>query len=123
MHKILYLSLLLLLLSCYQPERRCSDFKNGKFKYEALVNGELQKTIFIRNDSIQIEIYQGQTDTSQVRWINKCEFILKPVNPESLLEQYQLHFKIISTTNNAYKFQYNVVGETQKEIGRAERID
>lgn len=115
--------LLLSLFSCYTPERNCNDYKVGTYKYEALVNGNLEKTIFIRNDSLQIEIYQGKTDTSKIRWVNDCEFILTPVNPESILDKYQLHMKILSTTENTYQFQYNIVGEKQKEVGIAERTD
>jgi len=113
----------LLLYSCYTPQRKCNDFKTGSYKYEAFIDGKIQTTIFERSDSLQIEIYKGKTDTSKVRWINDCEFILTPLNPESILDQYQIHMKILSTNQNTYKFQYNVVGEKQKETGIAERIE
>lgn len=114
--------MVMLLISCYQPKRKCADFKVGEFKYEALVNGKLETTVFKRNDSLQIEIYKGKTDTSLIRWVNNCEFILTPVNPESILDQYQIHMKIMNTTKNTYTFQYNIVGDTQKETGSAERL-
>lgn len=121
-HMKVFLALIIFaFISCYTPNRNCSDFKTGAFKYETLINGNLEKTIFIRNDSLQIEIYQGKTDTSKIRWVNDCEFILTPINPESILDQYQMHMKILSTTNNTYQFEYNVVGEKQKEIGIAEK--
>jgi len=113
----------MLLVSCYTPERNCNDFKIGQYKYEALIDGELQATIFKRNDSTQIEIYKGKTDTSKIRWINDCEFILTPLNPKSILDQYQIHMKILSTNNNTYMFEYNIVGEKQKETGIAEMVD
>lgn len=118
----LCLLVLIITTSCYTPKRDCKDFKVGQYKYEALVDGKIEQTLFVRNDSIQVEIYKGKTDTSKIRWINDCEFILTPVNPESILDQYQMHMKIISTTPNAYTFQYNVVGETQKETGRATKV-
>lgn len=120
--KIICLLSFMLLASCYSPERKCNDFKTGRYKYEALIDGEIQTTIFERNDSIQIEIYKGKTDTSKIRWVNNCEFILTPLNPESILDQYQIHMKILSTKQNTYKFQYNIVGEKQKETGMAERM-
>lgn len=120
--KIICLLSFMLLASCYSPERKCNDFKTGRYKYEALIDGEIQTTIFERNDSIQIEIYKGKTDTSKIRWVNNCEFILTPLNPESILDQYQIHMKILSTNQNTYKFQYNIVGEKQKETGIAERM-
>ncbi len=112
-----------ILNSCYSPERKCQDFKTGRFKYEAFVGNEIQTTIFIRNDTIQIEEYQGKTDTSEVRWINNCEFILTPLRPKSILDQYQIHMKILETTANSYRFQYNIVGEDQKETGLATKMD
>lgn len=120
--KIICLLSFMLLASCYSPERKCNDFKTGRYKYEALIDGEIQTTIFERNDSIQIEIYKGKTDTSKIRWVNNCEFILTPLNPESILDQYQIHMKILSTKQNTYKFQYNIVGEKQKETGMAVRM-
>lgn len=120
--KIICLLSFMLLASCYSPERKCNDFKTGRYKYEALIDGEIQTTIFERNDSIQIEIYKGKTDTSKIRWVNNCEFILTPLNPESIMDQYQIHMKILSTNQNTYKFQYNIVGEKQKETGIAERM-
>ena len=114
---------MLLLLSCYAPERNCSDYKTGTFKYEAYVNGELETTLFIRKENLQIEQYQGKIDTSEVRWINNCEFILTPVNPKSILDQYQIHIKILETTSNSYTFQYNIVGEDQKETGLALKVE
>jgi hypothetical protein len=115
--------LVLAITSCYSPQRKCEDFKTGEFKYEALVGDELETTIFIRNDSIQIEKYKGRIDTSEVRWINDCEFILTPINPKSILDQYQIHMKILETTSNTYRFQYNIVGEDQKETGLAITIE
>ena len=117
------LILLVCLCSCYAPERNCSEYKTGTFKYEAFVNGDLETTLFIREENIQIEQYQGQTDTSEVRWINNCEFILTPINPKSILDQYQIHMKILETTSNSYWFEYNVVGEDEKETGLAVKVE
>ena len=119
----LSLILVVFLISCYSPKRDCEDFRVGKFKYEALIDGKIEKTLFVRNDTMQVEIYKGKTDTSRIRWINDCEFILTPLDPESILDQYQMHMKIIKTTSNTYTFQYNVVGETQKETGMATKLE
>jgi hypothetical protein len=34
-------------------------------------------TVFERNDSLEIETYDGKTDTASIRWVNDCEYILK----------------------------------------------
>jgi hypothetical protein len=54
MKKIYYLSPLLLLFSCYNVDRKCSDFKTGKFKFEYEVNGVKKTTLFERKDSIEL---------------------------------------------------------------------
>jgi len=120
---LLYLLILVVVSSCYAPERNCKDFKIGSFKYEAYVNGDLETTLFERTETFQIETYKGKVDTSEVRWINNCEFILTPVNPESILDQYQIHMKILETSQNSYSFQYNIVGEDQKESGLAIKVE
>ena len=121
--KYLYVLILGMLSSCYVPERNCNDYKTGTFKYEAYVNGDLETTTFIRTETLQIEKYKGTTDTSEVRWINNCEFILTPINPKSILDQYQIHMKILETSSNSYTFQYNIVGEDQKETGLALKVE
>lgn len=123
MRNFYFLILVCTLSSCYSPVRNCKDFKTGTFKYEAFVGNEIQTTIFIRNDTIQIEKYKGKTDTSEVRWINNCEFVLTPLHPKSILDQYQIHMKILETSSNTYRFQYNIIGEDQKEIGLATKVD
>ena len=54
MKKIILLPLLLVLISCYEGERSCKDFKTGKFKFEHEVDGVKKTTFFERNDSIEI---------------------------------------------------------------------
>ena len=121
--KCFFLPLFLVFICCYSPERDCGDYRTGAFKYEAYVDGEIQTSIFVRDEYFQIEQYQGKIDTSEIRWINSCEFVLTPVNPKSILDQYQIHMKILETTSNTYTFQYNVVGEDQKEKGIAVRLN
>ncbi len=77
MKKIILLPLLLLLVSCYQAEHNCAAFKTGKFRFEYEVNGEKKVTVFERNDSIEIETFEGKTDTASIRWISDCEYVLK----------------------------------------------
>jgi hypothetical protein len=45
---------LLLLLSCYDAERNCKDFKTGKFKFDYRSRCQ-ENYSFERNDSIEIE--------------------------------------------------------------------
>jgi len=109
--------------SCYRPERNCSDFKNGKFSFTAEVSGENLTTTFVRHGSIELDYFQGKVDTSSVRWINDCEYIVKKLHPKNMAEEKSIHMKILSTTNNSYTFEYNVVGSAKKSKGTAIKIE
>ena len=84
MKKIILLPLLLVLLSCYEGERSCKDFKTGKFKFEHEVDGVKKTTFFERNDSIEIETYEGKTDSASIRWVSDCEYILQKIRFRSM---------------------------------------
>ena len=114
---------LFLIVSCYSPERKCEDFRIGTFEYEAMVGTEILKTTFVRNDSIEIDYFRGKADTSSIRWINDCEYILKKLNPRSMADEKSIHMKILTTDKNNYTFEYNIVGQTNKERGTARRVD
>lgn len=124
MQKYLLLLLVLsLFASCYQQERNCSRFRTGTFEFESFLDGELVKTRFIRNDSIEIDRFRGRTDTSSVRWINDCEYIIKNLNPRNRAEEKPLHIKILTTEGNTYTFEYGLVGETRKQRGTAVKVE
>ena len=110
------------LTSCYEVTRDCADFKTGTFEFEALVGTELTKTTSVRNDSIEIDYYKGVADTSLVRWINTCEYIVTKRNPKNQAEKQAIHMKILSTEGNSYTFEYNIVGEHRKERGTAVKV-
>lgn len=123
MRLFLFLFILVVFTSCYSPERKCENFRIGTFEYEAMVGTEILKTTFVRNDSIEIDYFKGKADTSSIRWINDCEYILKKLNPRSMLDEKSIHMKILTTDKNTYIFEYNIVGQTNKERGTARRID
>lgn len=123
MQKFSILLLVCLMTSCYQPERNCADFKTGTFEFESFIDGELVKTRFIRKDSIEIDYFQGEVDTSSVRWINDCEYILKNLNPKNRAEEKPLYMKILTTKGNTYTFEYSLVGETAKQQGTAIKVE
>tara|TARA_R100000935_G_scaffold55682_2_gene85955 strand:- start:48545 stop:48919 length:375 start_codon:yes stop_codon:yes gene_type:complete len=110
------------LTGCYNSERNCSDFRTGTFEFEALVGTELTKTTFVRNDSIEIDYFRGKADTSAIRWINACEYIVTKKNPKNQAEKRAIHMKILATEGSTYTFEYNIVGETRKEQGTAVKV-
>ena len=108
--------------SCYDVERDCKSFQTGTFEFEALVGTEVSKTTFVRNDSIEIDYFRGKADTSTIRWINDCEYIVTKKNPKNQAERKAIHMKILTTDGDSYVFEYNVVGESRKEKGTAKKV-
>ena len=123
MKKYLFLPILFLIISCYEPERNCNDFKTGTFEFQSYLEGELVKSQFTRNDSIEIDFFRGKTDTSTIRWINNCEYLIKNKNPKNRAEEKPLHIKILTTEDNTYTFEYGLVGETDRRKGTAVKIE
>jgi hypothetical protein len=115
--------LLLILASCTNHERNCSDFRTGKFEFSQVINGKKQTSTFIRTEKLQIETYNGKTDTASVRWVNDCEFILQKLHPKSMKEEKAISMKILFTEKNSYTFEYAFVGSNQKQRGTVTKID
>lgn len=118
----------LLLTNCYQVERNCNDFKTGTFEFTYMVDGIEQTGKFVRTESLNIDYFNNTIDSASVRWINDCEFIQKDLNPKSMAEEKAIHFKILSTTEDTYTFEYRLaVKEPYKKIrvekGTAKKID
>jgi hypothetical protein len=117
MKKILFFLPLLFLMSCYQAEHNCKDFKTGKFKFDYTVDGVKKTTVFERNDSIEIETFEGKTDTSSIRWVSDCEYVLQKIHPKNMAEKKAISMKILTTSKNSYIFEFGIVGSDQKQKG------
>lgn len=120
---LLLLCCLSLLTSCEGPERDCKAFKTGEFSFETLLNGELVTTRFKRNDTLEVDYFQGKVDSASVRWINDCEYIVQKINPKSMSEKKAVHMKILYTEGDFYTFEYSLVGENIKQQGTAKKIN
>ncbi len=123
MKKILIACLILLTASCYSPERNCKKFHTGTFEFQSYLNGKLVSSKFIRTDSTEIDIFQGKADTSSIRWVNDCEYIVTNLHPKNMKEKKPLSIRILTTDKNSYTFEYGVVGDSKKKKGKATKID
>lgn len=106
-----YLIVVLIALSlgsCYQVERNCGDFRTGTFEFNYTIDGVNKIGKFTRTETLNIDFYEGKVDSSSVRWINDCEFILKKINPRSNSEKDAIHMKILSTSSDSYTFEYKL---------------
>ena len=107
----------ILIINCSLPEKKCSLYKKGSFEFKTKINNELVVSKFIRSDSLEIEYFQNKVDTSFVRWVSDCEFILKNINPKK--SKKSITMKILSTENDSYTFEYSIVGDdSNKKRGK-----
>src|SRR6476620_4010269 len=123
MKKLTLLLFAMFLASCNDHERNCRDFRTGKFEFSQEINGKKHTSTFIRTEKLQIETYNGKTDTATVRWINDCEFILQKLHPKNMTEEKAISMKILFTEKNTYTFEYSFVGSNKKERGLVTKLD
>lgn len=116
-------SVLILLTGCYNQERNCKDYKTGKFEFVQEINGKETRSVFERKDDIQIETFNGKTDTASVRWVNDCEFVLQKLHPKNMQEKKAIGMKILTTNEKGYTFEYGFVGDAKKQRGTVTKID
>ena len=112
MKKIIILSLVF--ISCYSVDRDCVDFRTGSFEFSTSINDSIVKSTFIRTDNYEIEQFKGVKDSSTIRWVNECEFILTKINPKTNQERRPIRIKILRTVGNSYDFEYSQVNNPQK---------
>ena len=115
--------ILLTLFSCNNHERNCKDFRTGKYEFVQNIDGKKHTSTFIRTENLQIETYNGKTDTASVRWVNDCEFILQKLHPKSMKEEKAISMKILFTEKNSYTFEYAFVGSNIKERGKVTKLE
>lgn len=122
MKKLLLLPLTLLLFACYEQQQNCADFKTGTFEFEYEVDGVKKKTTFIRTEDREIDFYDGKVDTSSVRWVSDCEYIVTKLNPKNMQEKKAIGMKILTTSKNSYTFEFGIVGSGTKQRGTVTKI-
>ena len=120
---ILILPLLLSLISCYNQERNCKDFKTGKFSFTQSIDSIPQTSTFVRTEKLQIETFKGKTDTASIRWINDCEYVLLKLHPKNRQEKKAISMKILTTKEKTYTFEYSYVGEAKKQKGLVTKLN
>ena len=112
MKKVIILSFLL--ISCYSVERDCKEFRTGYFEFSTSINDSIVKSTFIRTDNYEIEEFNGVKDSSTIRWVNECEFILTKINPSTNQEKRPIRIKILRTMGDSYDFEYSQVSNPSK---------
>ena len=119
--RFLFFLVLLSLTGCYEVNRNCNDYKTGSFRFDFTVDGIAKSGDFKRTERYSINFYDGKTDSSEVKWINDCEFILYKINPTSISEKDPIHMKILTTTDSSYTFEYSKASFNEGEKKRKEK--
>lgn len=122
MKNILIGFLSVLLVSCYESERNCEAFKMGRFKSEIVIKGVKKTVFFIRTKDLQVETFEGRTDSLSIRWVNDCEFVTRKLRPRNMAEEKSYLIRIVSTTKESYLFEFSEVGKSKKITATAVKI-
>ena len=104
MKKIVYIiSILTLIISCKNEPLSPDRFKSGTFEIAA--GKGYEKTVIIRQDSLQIEKYENRIDTLSIAWKNNFNYTLKMLHPKTAIDEDPIHVKITNIEKNSYEFE------------------
>ena len=113
----------ILYTACYTTERNCKHFQTGSFSFYTVVDRDTLSSRFVRNDSIEIDYFFATPDTANIRWVSDCECIVTKRNPLTFQEAKAVQMKILSTFEDGYVFEYNLVGDRSNvQRGRVKRV-
>lgn len=119
--KIAIIILSISALSCKNDSIHVDELKNGTFETE--LEEDAGNSVAIRNDSIQIELFDGKRDTFYIRWKNDFEYTLLKKNPKNLLDSTPFHVKITAIKKNTYNFTAHYKGSNFKQKGTATKVE
>ena len=109
-----------LCFSCYQAERNCNAHRTGVYDFSYRINDDTLTGRFERTETHNIDFIGTTRDSSTVRWINDCEFILKKLKPLTRSEEQAIHMKILATTDSTYTFEYSLA---TTDPGKPKRVE
>ncbi len=122
MRKLLWLFAAFAFVGCYRTERNCADFKTGTFEFEYEIDGVVKKTTFVRNDTLEIDYFEGKSDTARIRWVSDCEYVVEKLRPKTNEEKRGISMKILKTEGDTYTFEFGIVGSGVKQKGTVRKI-
>ncbi|AOW20001.1 hypothetical protein [Urechidicola croceus] len=111
-----------LLVSCKRDSKvNIENFRTGKFEIPA--GDKFEKTIFTRNDSLQIEIYEDRIDSLSIKWKNNFNYTLRMLNPITELDKEPINVKITGITSTSYDFEAIIGHSNYKQEGTVYKIE
>jgi len=90
-------------LSCKNDELNPERFKTGTFE---IPKGKgYEKTVIIRQDSLQIEKYEDRIDSLSIIWKNNFNYTLKMLHPKTAIDEDPIYVKITNLNKDSYDFE------------------
>ena len=122
MKNILVLLLLIAMAISCKSDKKISiqDFKTGTF--ETFLDDSDATSTATRNKFLQIETYNSQKDTFEIKWKSNFEYILTKTHPKSKLDSTRFFVKITGIKGNSYTFKANYEGSNFKQTGTVTKI-
>ena len=103
---VLIFVLLITILSCKNDELNPDRFKTGTFE---IPEGKgYEKTIIIRQDSLQIEKYEDRIDSLSITWKNNFNYTLQMLHPKTAIDEDPMYIKIINLNKTSYDFEIRI---------------
>lgn len=115
-------TLSLIFVACKKPQKLdVESFKYGTFEIPA--TDEYSKTIIIRKDSLQIEIYEGKVDTLLIEWKDNFNYTLNMLNMMNGMEEDPIHVQITRVKADSYDFNAVIGHSNFKQDGTVYKIN
>jgi hypothetical protein len=89
--------------ACKSEPVDADRFKLGTFEIPA--GKGYEKTIIIRQDSIQIEKYEDRIDTLSINWKNNFNYTLQMLHPKTAIDEDPINVKITNLKDASYDFE------------------
>ena len=98
--------LLLVFAACKEEPLSPDRFKYGTFE---IPEGKgYEKTVIVRQDSLQIETYEDRIDSLSISWKNNFNYTLKMLHPKTAIDEDPIHIKITSINKDSYDFEAKI---------------
>ena len=101
---LFFLGLIITLLSCDKSKKLdIKSFRSGTFEIPG--DDKIDKTVFTRKDTLQIETYGDRVDSLAIHWKNNFNYTLRMLNPKTDLDKELINVKITKIKSNSYNFE------------------
>lgn len=119
---LIILFTLFALTGCQPKQLKDVDYyKTGVFK--TVLKDMNISSIAKRNDSIQIETFEGKSDTFSIKWKSDFEYILLKKSPKTALDSTPFHVKITKFDGDSYQFKAFYKDSNFKQEGTSQKLN